>query len=119
MKSSGEALRDAALTLLRARRASIIRDLTRAAIRIALDQGTVTADDVRAVVPIPAGIRPAVVGAAMRDAADAGAIEHTGTYRRSTRPVAHARPLPIWRLADPAAAVAWLATNPPIVGGDN
>ena len=109
----GEALRDAALALLRVHRAALVRDLTRAAVRIALERGIVTADDVRAVVPIPAGIRPVVVGAAVRDAADTGIIQRIG-YRPSTRPAAHARPLSVWRLADAAAAVAWLADHPPL-----
>jgi hypothetical protein len=28
--------------------------------------------------------------------------------------VAHARPLSLWRLADAAAAAAWLAAHPPL-----
>lgn len=112
--TEGEARRDAALALLRANRAAIIRDLIRAAATLALQQGELIADDVRAVVPIPTGIRPVVVGAAMRDAADNGIIGQTGEYRRSRRPEAHARPLPVWKLRDAAAAHAWLATHPPL-----
>jgi molybdopterin biosynthesis enzyme len=110
----GESLRDAALALLRVHRAALVRDLTRAAVRLALERGTITADDVRSVVPIPPGIRPVVVGVALRDAADAGILRRIG-YRPSTRPVAHARPLTVWRLTDPAAAVAWLDAHPPIL----
>jgi hypothetical protein len=110
--AEGEACRDAALNLLRVHRAAIIRDLTRAAVRLALERGEITADDVRAVAPIPPGIRPVVVGAAIRDLADAGIIHRVG-YRNSTRPAAHARPLAVWRLADAAAALAWLAAHPP------
>lgn len=109
----GETLRDAALYLLRQRRAALVRDLARAAVRLALTGDDITADDVRAVVPIPNGIRPVVVGAAMRDLADAGIIQRVG-YRPSARAVAHARPLSVWRLADAAAAHAWLATHPPL-----
>ena len=69
----GETLRDKALSLLHAHRAAVVRDLTRAAVRLALERGTITADDVRDVVPIPPGIRPVVVGAAIRDAAAAAA----------------------------------------------
>jgi hypothetical protein len=112
-RSDGEALRDAGLALLRAHRAALVRDLTRAAVRIALDRGELTADDVRAAVPIPDGIRPVVVGAAIRDAADAGIIRRVG-YRPSARAVAHARPLAVWALVDAAAALAWLAAHPPI-----
>lgn len=109
----GRARRDAALNLLRVHRAALARDLTRAAVRLAMERDEVTADDVRGVVTIPDGIRPVVVGAAMRDAADAGLIVRVG-YRPSTRPIAHARPLTVWRLADAAAATAWLAAHPPL-----
>lgn len=111
--AEGEARRDAALSLLRIHRAAVVRDLTRAAVRIALERGELTADDVRAVVPIPAGIRPVVVGAAMRDAADAGILRRID-YRKSGRRVAHARPLSVWQLADADAALAWLAAHPPL-----
>jgi hypothetical protein len=109
---NGEARRDAALNLLRVHRAAIIRDLTRAAARLALERHEITADEVRAVVPIPPGIKPVVVGAVFRDLADAGIIRRIG-YRNSKRPAAHARPLAVWRLADAAAAHAWLAAYPP------
>jgi hypothetical protein len=108
----GEARRDAALNLLRAHRADLVRDLTRAAVRLALERHEITADDVRAVVPIPPGIKPVVVGAVFRDLADAGIIRRVG-FRNSTRPAAHARPLSLWRLADADAALAWLDAHPP------
>lgn len=107
----GEALRDNALSLLRARRAGLIRDCTAAALRVALEKGEVCADDVRALVPIPAGISPKFVGVVFRDLADAGILRRDG-FRPSTRPAAHARPLSLWRLADAAAAVAWLTAHP-------
>lgn len=109
----GERLRDEALNLLRTHRAAIVRELTRAAVTIALERGTVCADDVRDRVPIPPGIRPVVVGAAMRDAADAGIITRIG-YRKTRRALAHARPLTVWQLTDREAAAAWLHDHPPI-----
>lgn len=108
--AEGKARRDAALSLLRVRRAGLIRACTAAALRIALDRGEVCADDVRAVVPIPAGISPKLVGVVFRDLADAGILRRAG-FRPSTRPAAHARPLSVWELADAAARV-WLATHP-------
>jgi hypothetical protein len=109
----GEARRDKALSLLRVRRADLIRDCTAAALRVAIDRTEVCADDVRALVPIPADISPKLVGVVFRDLADAGILRRAG-FRASTRPAAHARPLSVWRLADAAAAVAWLAAHPPI-----
>jgi hypothetical protein len=117
---AGEARRDAALAILRVHRPVVFRDLTRAAVRIALDRGELTADVLRAVVPIPPGIRPVVVGAAIRDLALAGIIRRIG-YRPSARPEAHARPLAVWHLTTIAAAHAWLAAHPPLSrdeGGD-
>lgn len=111
---SGETRRDDALARLRRHRAALVRDLARATVRIALDRGVLTADDLRDAVPIPDGIRPVVVGAAMQAVADAGLISCID-YRRSRRPVAHARPVRVWQLADRAAALAWLAARPPIV----
>lgn len=114
--AEGERRRDEALAILRTRRsAALIRDLQVAAVRIALERGEVCADDVRALVPIPADINPKVVGAAFRELADAGILSNTGTYRRSCRPQAHARPLPVWRLADAAGAVAWLTAHPSLL----
>jgi hypothetical protein len=107
----GEARRDAALNLLRVRRADLIRECTSAALRVALDRGEVCADDVRAVVPIPADISPKLVGCVFRDMADAGILRRAG-FQSSTRPAAHARPISLWRLADAAAALAWLAAHP-------
>jgi hypothetical protein len=104
----GEARRDAALNQLRVRRADLIRECTAAALRVALDRGEVCADDVRAVVPIPADISPKLVGVVFRDLADAGVLRRTG-FRNSNRPAAHARPLSVWKLADAAGATARLA----------
>lgn len=110
---SGGQLRDAALAALAARRPALVRDIQRAAVRLALDRGELTADDLRAAVTIPPGIRPVVVGAAVRMLAVAGILVHAG-YRKSLRPVAHRRPLAVWRLADAARAAAWLADHPPL-----
>lgn len=108
--SEGEARRDAALNLLRVRRAALIRQCTAAALRVALDRGEVCADDVRALVPIPPDVSPKLVGPVFRDLADGGILRHVG-FRKSNRPTAHARPLGVWRLADAAGAVAWLAAH--------
>lgn len=111
----GEARRDAALNLLRVRRAELIRECTAAALRVVLDRGEVCADDVRAIVPTPADISPKLVGCVFRDLADAGILRRAG-FQNSTRPAAHARPLSLWRLADDATAFAWLAAHPPTPG---
>jgi hypothetical protein len=106
-RAEGEARRDAALALLRVRRRDLIAACTAAALRLALDRGEVCADDVRALVAIPDDISPKLVGVVFRDLADAGILRRAG-YRNSTRPAAPARPLSVWRLADPDAATARL-----------
>jgi hypothetical protein len=111
--ADGEARRDKALTLLRVRRADLIRECTAAALRVVLDRGEVCADDVRALVAIPADISPKLVGVVFRDLADAGILRRVG-FRKSNRPAAHARALSVWQLAEGAAALAWLAAHPPL-----
>ncbi|MFO0821976.1 MAG: hypothetical protein U0792_02470 [Gemmataceae bacterium] len=109
-KGEGERRRDAALNLLRVRRADLIREFTAAALRVALERGEVCADDVRPLVAIPDGISPKLVGCVFRDLADAGILRRVG-FRNSARPAARARPLSVWRLADPAEATARLAAH--------
>lgn len=106
--TEGEALRDTALAILRARRADLIRSCTIAALRIALERGEVSADDVRAVVEIPDGMNPKCIGAVFLDLACDAIIRRVG-FRKSARRVAHARQLSIWRIADRDAATARLA----------
>jgi hypothetical protein len=109
----GEGRRDAALALLRVRRADLIRILQAVALRVALERGEVCADDVRALVAIPPTVSPKCVGAAFRELADAGLLRRAG-FRNSNRPIAHARPLSVWRLADAAGAAVRLATFPTV-----
>ncbi len=117
----GERRRDAALQLLRDRRAALVRRVQRAYLALLLDCGPSTTDAVRALVPIPAGTDPRLVGAAVRALAELDLIHRAG-LSRSTRPEAHRRDLPVWAVSDRAAALAWLATHPelpdPALEGD-
>lgn len=106
----GEARRDAALNHLRVHRGELIRQFQAAAVRFALERGEVCADDVRPLVPIPPGTSPKLVGTVFRDLSDAGILRNVG-YRKSRRPVAHARPLTVWALADAGKANAWLESH--------
>jgi hypothetical protein len=109
--AEGERRRDSAHALLHARRATLIRRVQRALVVHLLDHGPDTSDPVRDVVPIPLGTDPRLVGAAIRDLALAGLIRQAGR-RRSRRPVAHGRDLPVWAIADRAAALDWLRGHP-------
>lgn len=106
---SGDDLRDAALDALRDHRADLIRECAAAALRVALARGEVSADDVRAAVPIPADVNPVFVGCVFRDLAADGILRRAG-FRNSTRPAAHARPVSVWAIADAAEATARLAS---------
>lgn len=109
----GERRRDAALSLLAERRAVVVRAGQRALLLQLLDTGMATADDVRTVVPLPPGIGPRCYGAVPTPLAEAGIIRAAG-YQRTARPLAHARPVTVWALADRAAALGWLAAHPPL-----
>ncbi len=106
----GERRRDDALQLLRARRVVLVRRVQRAYLALLFD-GPSTTDPVRAVVPIPGGIDPRLVGAAVRALAELELIRRAG-LARSTRPEAHGRDLPVWEIADRGTALAWLAAHP-------
>lgn len=75
------------------------------------DVGEATADDVRDVVPLPDGISPTVFGAVPGVLARAGIIYRDGS-RTSSRPVANARDVKVWRLRDSSTAKDWLTANP-------
>ncbi len=109
-QQTGEALKLAALKLLSERRADFIGQARRAMLRVLLDRGEATADDVRAAVTIPDELDPKLFGAVPSALAAEGFIAPAG-YKRSKRPVAHARPLTVWRLADRPGAEAWLAAT--------
>jgi hypothetical protein len=105
--TEGERRRDAAHALIRARRAALARRVQRAFVRHLLDHGADTTDPVRDQVPIPLGTDPRLVGAAVREQALAELIRQNGR-RRSRRPVAHGRDLPVWAIIDRAVALDWL-----------
>lgn len=118
-RAEGERLRDAALALLRLHRAVLVRRVQRAYLDLLLTRGPSTSDPVRARVPIPPGIDPRLVGAAVRQLGELGLIRRAG-LARSERPEAHGRDLAVWEIADRDAALAWLAAHPdpePLVPG--
>jgi hypothetical protein len=109
--AEGEHLKLAAFALLAASREALIRRARRALLAVLLDRGEATIDDVRVAVPVPDGINPKAFGPVPGELAEAGIIAAHG-YAKSTRPEAHARPVQVWRLADRAAALHWLAMHP-------
>jgi hypothetical protein len=109
--TGGERRRDEALVLLRDRRAALARRLQRALLGLLLTAGPSTSGPLRAVLPLPSGTDPRVVGAAVRGLATARLIGRAG-LACFTRPEAHGRDLPLWAIADCAAVLTWLADHP-------
>ena len=106
--TEGEARRDAVHALLDEHRPEVIRQIQVAMICIGLEQSELTADDVRAVVPIPEGMSANVVGAAFSGLAKSGIFRKTG-YRPSKRAIANAHNLAVWRLVKHHEALTRLA----------
>lgn len=110
-RREGERRKDAAHGLFEAVRPKLIGRGRRALIGLLLTQDEATADDVRALIEVPAGIDPKCLGSVPGSLAKAGIIRRTG-YRPSTRPEAHARTLTVWALADTRKAIQWLRDHP-------
>ncbi len=109
---TGVVLRDRALTRLRARRPALTRAIQRAFLRLLLEHGPATSDLVRDLVPIPPGVDPRVVGAAVRGLSSDYDLIRSVDRRRSRRAPAHGRKLEVWDVNDWAAARQWLNTHP-------
>jgi len=111
LTADGEARKLDAHALLETRREVYVLRGRRALLRRVLDAPEATADDVRDAVELPDEINPVCLGVVPGPLARAGIIERVG-FAESRRPDAHARPVSVWRLADRAAALAWLAAHP-------
>ncbi len=107
----GERRKADVLALLADRRAVYIRRGQRALLAALLATGTATADDVRRSVNLPPDIDAVCFGAVPVALARAGVIYRDG-FAPTCRATAHARPLSVWRLADRAKALRWLADHP-------
>lgn len=97
---TGEDLRDEALDRVEANTDSGWMGHAAIAIGRIPPRWNFTTDDIWAAlaeVGVGAPHEPRAMGAAIRAAAHAGLIESTGVYLKSTRPEAHARPIPVWR----------------------
>lgn len=109
--TEAEARKLAAHALLEARRETYVLRGRRALLLRLLDTANATADDVRDAVGLPPEINPVCLGVVPGPLARRGIIERAG-FVDSRRPDAHGRPVSVWRLADRAAALGWLAAHP-------
>jgi len=108
--AEGERRKADAFATLDAHREVYTRRSRRALLRTLLELGEATADDVRDSVELPPGIDPKCFGSVPGPLARAGIIRAAG-FTKTCRPMAHARPVTLWTLADRAAALRWLATH--------
>lgn len=108
---TGDQLKTRALAGLGARHRDDILRAQRAMIRVLLERREGTVEDVRAGLNLPDAARTKWLGAAVAELRRAGIIRHAG-WVESSRPVAHARPISLWALADSSAALTWLAEHP-------
>lgn len=109
--ADGDRRKRAALDLHESHREQLIYAARQALVRHALACGTVTADDVRDLVELPPGVTPKAFGAVPGPLAKSGIIERAG-YTETCRPMAHARPVSVWRLRDRSKAEQWLVDHP-------
>jgi hypothetical protein len=118
-RREGESRKDAAHTLLGARREVLIRRARRALLLRLLDVGFATADDVaERIGPTDPSIDPRWLGTVPGPFAIARIIRRA-SYTKSARPIRHASVIAVWELADRAAALAWLARNPDLPEADD
>lgn len=113
----GRALKDAAHSVLEARRELFLIQARREQLGVLLERdtelkrGKASADDVRERLKLPANIGPVFLGAVPKPLALAGIIRRIG-FVASARPEAHARPVSVWELVDAHAARQWLVDHP-------
>lgn len=117
--NEGERRKLDAFALLTAQREVVVRRAQRALLRVLIETGSATADDVRELVELPPGVNAKCFGAAPSTLARLGVIRADG-YAKTCRPTAHARPVTIWALADREKAERWLRNHPDMPDpGDN
>ena len=109
--AQGEKLKQQAFQFVEANREAFVLKARRCLLTEGIRLGRVTIDDVREIVPLPAGVNPKTFGCVPTPLANAGIIEFAG-YEKTTRKVAHARRNVIWGMKDDAAAKRWLHCHP-------
>lgn len=110
-RQEGRQRKDNALDLLERTRKAILTAGRRVLLRVALRDGSATADDVRRGVSMPPDIDPVCLGAVPRPLARKGIIKKGG-WTTSTRPERHGAMTLKWLVADADAAHDWLDCHP-------
>lgn len=91
----GRVLRDAQLDLFQARDAEFLSRCRALAVAICHQQGTVSINDIRAGIQLPAHMHPSVLGAVFKTKQ----FEAVG-YTEATHPQAHARVVRVYQLTN-------------------
>jgi hypothetical protein len=91
----GQIIRDAQLDLFEQRDADFLARCRTLAVEIAKTQGTVSINDIRAKVSIPAEMNPSVLGAVFK-----GKKFQACGFTEANHPQAHARVVRVYQLAD-------------------
>lgn len=115
--AEGERRKLEAFAILTVARKTVIRRAQRALLTVLLETGSATADDLRELVDLPPGINAKCFGAAPGVLARSKIIRADG-FAKTCRPVGHARPVTIWKLADRPAAERWLRNHPDLPDPD-
>lgn len=101
--AAGERRREEAIDRVELNAVPDFLDAALACVRyLVLRGGVFTADDVWRQLKergVPAPREPRAMGAVMRAAAAEGIVKPTDTWKLSTRPACHRRPLRVWRAA--------------------
>jgi hypothetical protein len=109
--SEGEHRKGEAFEKFEQHRERLLIQGRRALLTHALTHGVATADDVRDVVEVPAGINPKCLGPVPSPLAKANIIRAKRQIK-TRRPIGHARFITEWELINPTAAVQWMQSNP-------
>lgn len=92
---TGQILRDAQLALFEQRDADFLADCRRVATDIARSHGSVSINDVRAAIDLPAELHPSVLGAVFR-----GKKFTAIGFTEATHKAAHARVVRVYKLTE-------------------
>ncbi len=94
--SIGRVLRDSQIDLFQSRDAEFLARCRALAVEVARRQGTVSINDIRAGIELPAEMHPSVLGAVFKTKA----FRAIG-YTEATHPQAHARVIRVYQLTQP------------------
>ena len=109
-RAEGERRKDDALDQLEATSMSTVKLARQQLLKVLLEKGSATMDDVVATIDIPSHVDGRCLGCVAGPLARAGIIRQHG-YVKSVRPERHAGLIAVWILSNRQAAIAWLCRH--------